>query len=79
MHGVQRMRCLEDENTPQLLFHLWQGAGGATTAATLARRALRGLLWRIQQRLGGGKRREEAHKFCVRQSGRSEQLSWSVL
>ena len=70
---------MEDEDKKQFVFHLWQGTGGPTTGTTLARRALQGLFWRIQQSIGGGKRQEQMHKFCVRQSGRSEKLSWSVL
>jgi hypothetical protein len=70
---------LEYEDKKQFVFHLWQGPGGPATGTTLARRALQGLLWRIQQSIGGGKRREQTRKFCVRQSGRREKLSWSVL
>ena len=70
---------MEDENTKQFVCHLWQGTGGPTTGTTLARLALPGLFWRIQQRIGGGKRREQTRKFCVRQSGRREKLAWSVL
>jgi hypothetical protein len=70
---------LEDEDKKQFVFHLWQGPGGPTTGTALARRALQGLVWRIQQSIGSGKRREQMRKFCVRQSGRREKLSWSVL
>ena len=70
---------LEDENKKQFVCHLWQGPGGPTTGTTLARLALQRLCWWIQQRIGGGKRREQTRKFCVRQSGRREKLSWSVL
>ncbi len=70
---------MEDEDKKQFVFHLWQGAGGPTTGTTLARLALQGLCSRIQQGRGGGKRREQMRTFCVRQSGRSEKLSWSVL
>ena len=70
---------MEDEDKKPFVFHLWQGTGGPTTGTPLARLALQGLFWRIQQRIGGGKRREQTRKFCVRQSGRREKLSWSVL
>jgi len=69
------MGFLEDEDKKQFVFHLWQGPGGSTTGTTLARLALQGLFSRIQPRLGGGKRREQMRKFCVRQSGRREKLS----
>ncbi len=79
MQGLSRIGFLEDEDTKQFVFHLEQGTGGPTTGTTLARLALQGLFWRIQQSRGGGKRREQMRKFCVRQPGRSEKLSWSVL
>jgi len=79
MHGLSRIGVLEDEETQPFVFHRWQGPGGPTTGTTLARRALQGLVWRIPQRIGGGKRRKQMRKCCVRQSGRSEKLSWSVL
>ena len=70
---------LKDEEKKQFVFHLWQGPVAPPPATTLARRALQGLFWRIQQSIGGGKRREQTRKFCVRQAGRREKLSWSVL
>jgi hypothetical protein len=70
---------LEDEDKKQFVFHLWQGPGGPTTGTPLARHALQGLFWRIQQSIGSSKRREQMRKFCVCQSGRREKLSWSVL
>jgi len=79
MQSLSRIGFLEDEDKKQFVFHLGQGAGGPTTGTPLARRALQGLFWRRQQSRGSGKRREQTRKFCVRQSGRREKLSWSVL
>ena len=53
--------------------------GGPPTSTPLAGLACQGLFWRILQRIGRGKRREQMRKFCVRQSGRRKKLSWSVL
>src|SRR5262249_30982553 len=50
----------------QFVFHLWQGPGGPTTGTTLARFALQGLFWRIQQSIGGGKTPEQTAKVCRR-------------
>ena len=60
---------MEDEDKKPFICHLWQGPGGPTTGTPLARRTLQGLVWRIQQRLGSGKRREQMRTFGVRQSG----------
>jgi len=79
MHGWSRLGFLKDEDKKQFIFPLGQGPGGPTTGPPLARRALQGLVWRRQQRSGGGKRREQTRTFCGRQSGRREKLSWSVL
>ncbi len=79
MHGLSRMRFLEDEDAKQFVVHLWQGPGGPTTGTTRARLALQGLVSRIPSRIGGSKRREQRRTFCVRQSGRRKQLSGSVL
>ncbi len=79
MHGLQRMSLLKDENEKQFVFHLWQGPCGSTTDPTLARLARQGLVRRIQCGIGGRKRWEQTRKLCVRQSGRSEELSRSVL
>jgi hypothetical protein len=73
---------LEDEDKKQFVCHLWQGPGGPTTGPPLARLALQGLFWRIQQSRGSGKRREQMRKFCMRQAGRarnSRGLSWKVV
>jgi hypothetical protein len=79
MHGLQRIGLLKDEDEKQFVCHLWQGSCGAPTDLTLARLALQGLVRRIQRRIGGRKRRKQMRKFCVRQAGRSEELSRSVL
>jgi len=79
VHGLQRMGLLKDENEQPFVFHLWQGPWGPPTDSTLARLALQGLVRRIQRRIGGRKRWEQTRKLCVRQSGRSEELSRSVL
>jgi hypothetical protein len=73
------MGLLADEDQKQFGCHLWQGPSGPTTGPPLARLALQGLFWRIQQSIGRRKRREQRRKFCVRQSGRREKRSWSVL
>ncbi len=79
MHGLQRVGLLKDENEQQFVCHLWQGTCGPATDSTLAQLALQGLVRRIQRRIGGRKRWEQTRKLCVRQSGRSEELSRSVL
>jgi len=79
MHRLARIGFLEDEDKKPFVFHLWQGLGGPPTGTPLAQRALQGLCWRIPQSIGSGKRREQLRTFCVRQSGRCEKLSWSVL
>src|SRR5712691_5020897 len=79
MHGLQRMSLLKDENEQQFVFHLWQGPWGFTTDSTLARLALQGLVRRIERRIGRRKRWKQMCKLCVRQAGRSEELSRSVL
>ena len=79
MQSLQRMGCLKDEDQKPCICHLWQGPSGPTTGTPPARRALLGLFWRRPQSIGSGKRREQIRKFCVRQSGRREKLSWSVL
>ena len=79
MHSLQRIGLLKNEDEKQFVFHLWQGSCRPTTDSTLARLALQGLARRIQRRIGGRKCREQTRKLCVRQSGRSEELSRSVL
>ena len=40
MHNVEWMSFLKDEHAQPCIFHLWQGACGPATDATLARLAL---------------------------------------
>jgi hypothetical protein len=79
MHRLSWVSLLKNEKEKQFVFPLWQGACGPATDSTLARLALQGLVRRIQRSIGGRKRREQTRKLCMRQSGRGEKLSRSVL
>ena len=79
VHGLQRIGLLVDEDEEQLVFHLWQDALGAAAALALAHLAFPGLVWWIEYGLGRGIGRQHTHKLFVRQSGRGQELSRSVL
>ena len=73
------MRFLEDENTQECIFHVGSAAFGTATALTLASLALPGLVWRIAYGIGRSKRRQETRELVVRQTGRGQEFSRSVL
>ena len=79
VHGVQWIGLLVDEDEEQLVFHLRQEAFGAAAALALAHLAFPGLVWRIEEGRGRSKGRQHTRKLVVRQSGRSQKLSRSVL
>ena len=70
---------LEDENKQEFIFPMRQAAFGAATALTLAPLALPGLVWRIAYGIGRSKCRQETRKLVVRQAGRGQEFSRSVL
>jgi hypothetical protein len=73
------MCLLEDDNKQAGIFHGGQAAFGAATALTLAALALPGLVWRRAYGIGRSKRRQETRKLVVRQAGRGQEFSRSVL
>ena len=79
VHGLQRIGLLVDEDEEQLVFHQRQDAFGAAAALALARLAFPGLVWRIEYDIGRSKGRQHTRKLFVRQSGRGQELSRSVL
>ena len=79
VHGLQRIGLLVDEDEEQLIFHLRQDAFGAAAALALAHLAFPGLVWRIEEGIGRSKGRQHTRKLVVSQSGRGQELSWSVL
>ena len=79
VHGLQRMSLLVDEEEEQLVFPLRQDAFGAAAALALASLAFPGLVWRREDGIGRHKGRQHTRKLCVRQSGRGQELSRSVL
>jgi hypothetical protein len=79
VHRVQGIRLLIDQNKEQLVCHLRQDAFGAATDLPLAHLPLPGLVRWIKRCIGRSKRREQTHKLCMRQSGRGQKLSRSIL
>ena len=79
VHRLPRARLLIDKNKEQLVCHLRQDAVGAATDLPLAHLPLPGLVRWIQRCLGRSKRREQTHELCMRQAGRGQKLSRSVL
>src|SRR5438128_4073795 len=79
VHGLQRIGLLVDEDEEQLVCHLRQDAFGAAAALALAHLAFPGLVWRIEEGIGRSKGRQHTRKLVVSQSGRGQELSWSVL
>jgi len=79
VHRLQRIRLLIDKKKEQLVFHLRQDAFGAATDLPLAYLPLPGLGRWIQRCIGRSKRREHTRELCMRQSGRGQKLSRSVL
>ena len=79
VHGLQRIGLLVDEEKEPLVCHLWQDAFGAATALALAHLAFPGLVWRIEYSIRRSKGRQHMRKLVVRQSGRGQELSRSVL
>ena len=79
VHRLQRIRLLLDQNKEQLVCHLRQDTFGAAAALALARLAFPGLVWRIEYGIGRSESRQHTRKLVVRQAGRSQELSRSVL
>ena len=79
MHDVQGMGCLVDEDKEQFVCHLRQAAFGATAALALAHLAFPGLVWRIKDSRGRSKGWQHTGELFVRQAGRGQELSRSVL
>ena len=79
VHGVQWIGLLVDEDEEQLVFHLRQDAFGAAAALALAHLAFPGLVWRREYGRGRSKGRQHTRTLVVRQSGRGQDLSRSVL
>ena len=79
VHGLERMRLLIDKNKEPLVFPRRQDAFGAATDLPLAFLPLPRLVRWIQRCIGRSKRREPTHKLCMRQAGRGQKLSRSVL
>ena len=79
VHGLQRIGFLVDEDKEQFLCHLRQAAFGATAALAVAHLAFPGLVWRIEDSIGRSKGWQHPCKLVVRQSGRGQKLSRSVL
>ena len=78
-HRLERIRLLVDKEEEQLVCHLRQDAFGAATDLPLAFLPLPRLVRWIQRCIGRSKRREPTHKLCMRQAGRGQKLSRSVL
>jgi hypothetical protein len=70
---------LVDEDEEQRVFHLRQEAFGAAAALALAHLAFPGLVWRREYGRGRSKGRQHTRTLVVRQSGRGQDLSRSVL
>ena len=77
-HGLQGGGLLIDEKEKPLGFPRCQPAFGTTTSLSLAYGALPGCVQRITGGRGHDKRWQHAHKLVMGQSGRGEELSWSV-
>ncbi len=79
VHRLQRIGLLVDEEEEQLVFPVRQNAFGAAAALALASLAFPRLVWRIAYGIGGSKGRQYTRKLFVRQAGRGQELSRSVL
>lgn len=79
MHGLQGIGFLVDEDKEQFVCHLRQAAFGATAALAVAYLAFPGLVWRREGSIGRSKGWQHTGELFVRQAGRSQALSRSVL
>src|SRR6516162_2887352 len=79
MHGLQRIGLLIDKDEEQFVFQLGEDAFGAAAALALARLTFPGLVWRIADGISRSKGWQHTRKLAVRQSGRGQKLSRSVL
>ena len=79
VHRLERIRLLVDKEEEQRVCHLRQEAVGAATDLPLAFLPLPRLVRWLQRCIGRRKRREQTHKLCMRQAGRGQKLSRSVL
>jgi hypothetical protein len=79
MHGLQGIGFLVDEDKEQVVCHLRQAAFGATAALAVAHLAFPGLVWRREDSIGRRKGWQHTGELVVRQAGRGQELSRSVL
>jgi hypothetical protein len=79
VHRLQRIRLRRDKKKEQLVCQLRQDASGAATDLPWAYLPVPGLVRWLKRCIGRSTRREQTHKLCMRQSGRGQKLSRSVL